>query len=124
MRRVVLLLGVVVIALGAVAWLRARDDNLDRARSTIRDGDFANGVDAGETLADAAEALLQASRDCSRDEDRCDAIAAAAGYVQVAASRAIRCTAPDRELLRRSALEVVDAADAGRAPPVRPLPDC
>lgn len=120
-----MLLAVVVIALGAVAFVRARgNDDIDRARSAIENGDFANGVDAGETLADAAEALLAASRDCDGDGQRCDAIAAAAGYVQVAASRAIRCTAPDRELLRRSALEVIDVADAGRRPPARPLPDC
>ena len=120
---------VVVGGLG-IRQLRRDDPVADAIGIAASEDGYGTGVEAGRTLARTASALNRAIRTCERSEEpeRCAALGAASGYVQVAAATVVHCTAPGRAEARRSVravledLRAVDPGDA--APTLPPLPRC
>ena len=100
---------------------------IDVARS--EDG-YDTGLEAGKTLARVASELNRGIRECDRESepDRCAALGAASGYVQVAAATVVRCTAPGRTEARTSVLDLLEHLRARRPgdppPPTPSIPTC
>jgi hypothetical protein len=125
------LVALVAVVVAVVAIRRQDTDDVARAVSIARTTDgYDSGIEAGRTLARTASALNEAIRSCDRTEepDRCAALGAASGYVQVVAAEVVHCTAPGRIESRQSVLDVLDALrdrGPGDPPPkTPPLPDC
>ena len=123
------MVGVAVLALLAAGGLAAvvtggPEDPVVEALAVARPADgYGTGLEAGQTLARVASALNQGIRDCDRatEPDRCAALGAASGYVQVAAATVVRCTAPGRSEARQAVVELLEDLRA-RAPGDPPLP--
>ena len=129
------ILAFLVLALSIFAVMRTRrsEDPVSKAIAVARTPDgYDTGLEAGQTLARVASALNEGIRDCDRAEeaDRCAALGAASGYVQVVAATVVRCTAPGRVEARQSVLAMLrqldeQGAGASPSPPSPPpLPDC
>jgi hypothetical protein len=115
----------------ALVLTRGPDDPVDRAIEIARPtGGYDTGLEAGRTLARVASALNDGIRDCDRstEPDRCAALGAASGYVQVTAATVVRCTAPGRAEARQAVLELLEDLRARRPgdppPPTPELPRC
>lgn len=109
---------------------RGRDPVADAIAIAGSEDGYGTGMEAGRTLARTASALNDAIRTCDRAEEpeRCSALGAASGYVQVAAATVVRCTAPGRAEARRSVravledLRTIESGDP--APTIPPIPSC
>ena len=106
-------------------------EDVARAIAVARaDDGYDTGVEAGRTLARTASVLNEAIRACDRadEPDRCAALGATSGYVQVVAASVVHCTAPGRLESRRSVLRMLEALHGRRPgdppPATPPLPDC
>lgn len=121
------------VATGAVVVGSDADPSqLDQARALVASDDgFGTGLEAGETLARAAQHLEQELADCRRQRlgTTCHALSAALGYAQVLAPWVLVCTAPGRHEARTRmasylATVATVAPDAPEVPEPSPLPDC
>ena len=108
-----------------------REDPVAEALDLARpEGGYDTGLEAGRTLARVASALNHGIRECDREKepDRCAALGAVSGYVQVAAATVVRCTAPGRSEARRSVLDLLEELHTRRAgdppPTPPPIPRC
>ena len=125
---------VVLVVLGLAAAVvagRGPDDPVDDALDLARpERGYDTGLEAGRTLARVASALNRGIRDCDRETepDRCAALGAVSGYVQVTAARVVRCTAPGRSEARQRVLDLLEDLDTRRAgdppPTPPPIPSC
>lgn len=100
-----------------------------------RDSLFSTSRKAAESFVAVGERLRATGRRCirdeSRDDPRCSALLAAAGYMEIAALRVVECTRPAVFEARRTTIDhlldlqaFVEAGSRGRLPEPPPLPRC
>jgi len=95
----------------------AGDEALDVARDA---GRFSSTSDAVEALVDVSDAAKRAFVDCG-DSPACNGWAQAAVYAKLAQGVVPRCTATQREQVRRQVLSYLEAV--ARTPAARTAPD-
>jgi hypothetical protein len=132
-RLLVLLVAAVDVAVALVVAIRDHgpDDAVVQALDIARpESGYDSGLEAGRTLARAASALNRGIRECDRttEPDRCAALGAVSGYIQVVAATVVRCTAPGRSEARGVAVELLEDLRTRRPgdppPPTPPIPSC
>ncbi|HUP85986.1 MAG TPA: hypothetical protein VM143_10000 [Acidimicrobiales bacterium] len=118
------------VGVAVTSHLRGDDPVTDAVAIAGSDDGYGTGLEAGRTLARTASALNRAIVTCDRvaEPERCAALGAASGYIQVVAATVVHCTAPGREEARRSVRSVLEelrtAGPGHPTPALPPIPEC